>query len=80
MYLCQGRPGNIRDIVPMSKKVKEIWEKIYFWLIVEKGALCAAYGKNFMTKKMMAHCAIIFSVQPARFKGSTQFCEAAYGQ
>jgi len=33
---CQGRPGNVRDTVPVSEYVREICEKVvYYWLIME---------------------------------------------
>jgi len=35
IYLCQGRPGNVREIVPISENVREIGEKMYYWLIME---------------------------------------------
>jgi len=27
VYLCQGRPKNVREIVPISENVRGVWEK-----------------------------------------------------
>jgi len=32
---CQGTPGNVREIVPISVNVGQSWEKIYYMLIME---------------------------------------------
>jgi len=35
IYLCQGKPGNVREIVPISENVREIWGKIYYWFVMK---------------------------------------------